>query len=180
MKRTRLLAVVAALGLAASVLGMANAGASTTTSTIASQIAQQLRSATAHHKVITIPLRLTAHASKARPDAASSCLTSAGIEACLRTTGTGPVLGSLLAGFRNINRGGFEAIDAITGPANFEISTYTGANPPPPVVGNGIGLNVGWLQNTPSATGYYRTGAFWYHGGVVTLVGPVVQIHVIA
>jgi hypothetical protein len=133
-----------------------------------------------HHNTITIPLRPTAHASKAQPEAHSLCRTSEGIETCNRTTGTGPVLGSLLAGFRNINRGGFEAILAIAGPANFLISTYTGPNPPPPVIGNGIGLNVGWLQNTPSATGDYCAGAFWYHGGQVTLVGPRVCINVIA
>lgn len=178
MKRTRLLAVLAALGLAVSVLGMTSAGASTTTPTMASEIAQQLRSGMTHHNVITIPLRLAAHASKAHPDAASKCSSGAGVEVCFGITGNGLVLGSMLAGYRNISRGGFEAVDAIVGPARFELTTYSGPNPAPPVIGNGIGLNVGWLQSTPSAAGEYCTGGFWYHGGVVTLIGPEVCIDV--
>ena len=180
MKRIRLLAAVTALGLAASMLGIASADASTPTPTptIASEIVHQLRYDMTHHNVITIPLRLAARGSKPRIAHDHGCTPAAGVTTCLTITGSGLVLGNMLASFTNNSRGSFEAIDAIVGPARFELTTYSGPNPLPPAIGNGQGLQVGWLQSTSSAAGEYCTGGFWYHGGVVTLIGREVCIDV--
>lgn len=173
MKRTRLLAVVAALGLAAGVLGMSSANASAAAPPIAKQAAQQLRSDMTHHNVITIPLRLAARGSAPRVNKASKCASGDGVEVCFGITGNGLVLGSMLAGYRNISRGGFEAFDAIVGPDNFDIATSH------PTLGDGDGLNIGWLQSTNSAAGNYCTGGFWVHGSQATQIGPTVCIDVI-
>jgi hypothetical protein len=174
MKRTRLLAVVAALGLGASILGLASANASTAPPPLAEQAAQQLRYDVTHHNAITISLQLVAHASKEHPDADSKCASTDHVEVCFSITGSGLTLGSMLAGYRNISRGGFEAFDAIEGPANFLIATTDAT------LANGVGLNVGWLQSTPSVGGYYSTAGFWVDGDQAIQVGPAVCIHVFA
>jgi hypothetical protein len=171
MKRTRLLAVLAALGLAASALGMTSANASAATPSLAKQAAQQLRSDVAHHKEITIPVRLAAHRSE-RPDAASKCASGDGVEVCFGITGSGLVLGSMMGGYRNLSRGSFAAFDAIWGPDGFEIQTSD------PTIANGIALNIGWQQSTDSAGGNYCTGGFWVHGSEATQIGPTVCIDV--
>ena len=100
------------------------------------------------------------------------------VEVCFGITGQGLVLGSMLAGYRNISRGGFEAFDAIVGPARFHIATSAGEPTAAPTIGNGIGLNIGCLQSTPSAGGNYCTGGFWVRGNLATQVGPTVCINV--
>jgi hypothetical protein len=166
-----MLGAVAVLALAGSTLSMAAAsasagGATQAALTAAARSARQLGVQQARQSVSR------PSTGRARPDAAQSCQTADRVRTCLSISGSHQVLGDMVGSFTNISRGGFSGAVVVSGPRSFAIASSD------PTLGNGEGVQIGWLQSTNSAAGKYCAQGYWHHGSQFTAIGPSACINV--
>lgn len=123
----------------------------------------------------TIGTVATGASAAARPDNASNCAYGDGVRTCLSISGRGLVLGDMVGSITNVSDGPFEAAVLVFGPDGFVINSSG------PTLGEGDGVQVGWLQSTASAPGnYYAEGVLERDGKPIRVIGPVVHINVFA